>query len=113
MDSDPRLFVFFMNPLDQSKDAPNDEHSSAMLRVHEKKEEKEYYDLSPDGHSDPSAPCTTGTRLASQIAPACEKFTIGTRAIFPHQDLLGGRRTGLTNSSPALASSEVLGRAPG
>ena len=53
--------------------------------------------------------------LASQIAPACENFTIGTRAIFlfPHQDLLGGRRTGLTNSSPALASGEVLGRAPG
>jgi len=49
------------------------------------------------------------------IAPACENFTIGTRAIFPfpHQDLLGGRRTGLTNSSPALASGEVLGRAPG
>ena len=74
-------------------------------------------DLSQDGDSDPSAPCTTATRLASQIAPACENFTIGTRAIFPfpHQDLLGGRgrRTGLTNSSPALASGEVLGRAPG
>ena len=25
MDSDPRLVVFFMNPLDQSKDASNDE----------------------------------------------------------------------------------------
>ena len=37
------------------------------------------------------------------------------RVPFPHQDLLGGRgrRTGLTNSSPALASGEVLGRAPG
>ena len=47
-------------------------------------------DLSQDGDSDPSAPCTTATRLASQIAHACENFTIGTRAIFPfpHQDLL-------------------------
>ena len=72
-------------------------------------------DLSQDGDSDPSAPCTTATRLASQIAPACENFTIGTRAIFPfpHQHPLGGRRTGLANSSPALASGEVLGRAPG
>ena len=28
MDSDPRLVVFFMNPLDQSKHAPNDEDSN-------------------------------------------------------------------------------------
>ena len=51
-------------------------------------------DLSQDGDSDPSAPCTTATRLASQIAPACENFTIGTRAIFPfpHQRRLGGQR---------------------
>ena len=46
------------------------------------------------------------------IVPACPNFTTGAHAILAHQDILGGWRVGLTNSSPVLNSEEERGRAP-
>ena len=46
------------------------------------------------------------------IVPACPKFTTGAHAILAHQDILGGWRVGLTNSSPVLNFEEERGRAP-
>ena len=46
------------------------------------------------------------------IVPACPNFTTGTHAILAHQDILGGWRVGLTNSSPVLNFEEERGRAP-
>ena len=46
-------------------------------------------------------------------APACQNFTIGAHAILAHQEILGGWRVGLTNSSPVLIFfEEERGRAP-
>ena len=45
-------------------------------------------------------------------APACQNFTIGAHAILAHQDILGGWRVGLSNSSPVLNSEDEQGRAP-
>jgi len=46
------------------------------------------------------------------IVPACPNFTTGAHAILAHQDILGGWRVGLTNSSPVLNSEEERDRAP-
>ena len=46
------------------------------------------------------------------IVPACPNFTTGAHAILAHQDILGGWRVGLTNSSPVLTFEEERGRAP-
>ena len=46
------------------------------------------------------------------IVPACPNFTTGAHAILAHQDILGGWRVGLTNSSPVLNFEEERGRAP-
>ena len=45
-------------------------------------------------------------------APACQNFAIGAHAILAHQDILGGWRVGLSNSSPVLNSEDEQGRAP-
>ena len=45
-------------------------------------------------------------------APACQNSTIGAHAILAHQDILGGWRVGLANSSPVLNFEEERGRAP-
>ena len=45
-------------------------------------------------------------------ASACQNFTIGAHAILAHQDILGGWRVGLSNSSPVLNSEDEQGRAP-
>ena len=44
--------------------------------------------------------------------PACQNFAIGAHAILAHQDILGGWRVGLSNSSPVLNSEDEQGRAP-
>jgi hypothetical protein len=41
-----------------------------------------------------------------------EKTKSEENAILAHQDILGGWRVGLTNSSPVLNSEEERGRAP-
>ena len=46
------------------------------------------------------------------IVPACPNFTTGAHAILTHQDILGGWRVGLTNSSPVLNFEEERDRAP-
>ena len=50
--------------------------------------------------------------LETTIVPACPNFTTGAHAILAHQDILGGWRVGLTNSSPVLNFEEERGRAP-
>ena len=49
------------------------------------------------------------------IVPACPNLTTGAtgaHAILAHQDILGGWRVGLSNSSPVLNSEDEQGRAP-
>ena len=50
--------------------------------------------------------------LSIAIVPACPNFTTGAHAILAHQDILGGWRVGLSNSSPVLNSEDEQGRAP-
>ena len=47
-------------------------------------------------------------------APACQNFAIGAHAILAHQhqEILGGWRVGLSNSSPVLNFEDEQGRAP-
>ena len=49
---------------------------------------------------------------AETIAPACQNFNTGARAILAHQGILGGWRVGLANSNPVLNFEEEQGRAP-
>jgi hypothetical protein len=53
-----------------------------------------------------------GVPAETTIAPACQNFNTGAHAILAHQDILGGWRVGLTNSSPVLNFEEEQGRAP-
>ena len=50
-------------------------------------------------------------RTETTTAPACQNSTIGAHAILAHQDILGGWRVGLSNSSPVLNSEDEQGRA--
>ena len=63
-------------------------------------------------HPPPAREATAVDSAETTIVPACPNFTTGAHAILAHQDILGGWRVGLTNSSPVLNFEEERGRAP-